>query len=158
MNILRVNLLFFLMALSQFSYADFAIREPCQDDSASESKQGEKLKFYASLLAYNSEKPRCILYSEIISGKQVENVNLHNDPNTNDVIVDILLTKDAAQNFSDYSSQEGEEQIALIIDNKILAIITLNQAITDGKISVRGLWYEDSIRLSNAIKKSKASE
>ncbi len=148
----KIIISFLLFSLfPAYCLANFEIREPCASDADIENNRGVKLKFYASLLAYNSEKPRCILTKPVIASYQVEEAITHNDPRTNDIIVDIILTESGKKKFSDYSRQTTENEIAFIIEDKILAMLTLPEPIVDGKIQIRGLWYEDAIRLSNAI-------
>lgn len=145
-------ILFFIISFSPlYSYADFEIRQPCTSDADVENKKGVKLKFYASLLAYNSEKPRCILIEPIIASYQVEEAATHNDPVSNDIIIDILLTREGKEQIAKFTGENIGKPMALIVDEKILVMPVIESPIVEGKIQIRGLWYEDAIRLRKSI-------
>lgn len=131
--------------------ADFAIKKPCGSDAAITENLGKVYKFYASMLAFNNEKPRCLLDESILSLQHVNEAIISNHPQTNDVIVELQLSEQGKELFAEYSTQYPNQEVALLVEQKILAMFTLIEPITNGIIKIYGLWYEDAIRLSNAV-------
>lgn len=151
MHIIKYIILLGLAGLPIVSSADFQIKELCESDSEITSHTGKKHKFYAAMLAFNNEPPRCLRSNPIIDNTTTLEAELSNHEQTNDIIVNILLTESGKKLFSKYTTENPNAEIALVVDDKILTMLTLIQPINDGVIQIHGLWYEDSIRLSNAI-------
>ena len=131
--------------------AEFQIQKPCMNDTELDKETGTLHKFYASMLAFNSQPPRCLHNTPIIENTDVEAINLSNDPVTNDVIVDIILNDTGKTKFAQHTSEHIEEEVALMVDKKILVMLELVEPITSGVFQIRGLWYEDAVRLANSI-------
>ncbi len=140
-----------LITFSTFSSAEFQIKQLCESDSEIEANTGRKHKFYAAMLAFNNEPPRCLRNNPVVDNATTLEAELSNNAQTNDIIVTIVLTEEGKKLFSDYTNQNTESEIALVVDDKILTMLNIIQPINDGVIQIHGLWYEDSIRLSNAI-------
>ncbi len=149
-NIKNISILVIYL-LSTMAHAEFDIRETCEDDTEITDGKGRKHKFYAGMLAYNSEQPRCLKNNPVLTLQHINEAIIHNYPETNDIIVEILLTDEGSVVFSDYSGKNSSTEIALVVEDKILSMMTLLGPITNGKIRIQGLWYEDAVRLSNSI-------
>ena len=148
---LKLSCLFILINIPGVVFAEFSIKIPCDSDLEITNNTGKKHKFYASMLAFNSEPPRCLKKKQIIALEMVEEAEITNDQRTNDVIVHILLTDAGKEILADYTTENPSTEVALMVDDKILAMLSIPKPILDGKLIIHGLWYEDAIRLSNAI-------
>ena len=102
---LKNYLIFFLFfCYSPHINAEFQIKLPCSSDRELESNSGKKHKFYASMLAFNSEPPRCLKSNPIIDNTHSMEAELFNDEITNDMIVNIHLTNNGKNIFSEFTS------------------------------------------------------
>ncbi|MDX1519937.1 MAG: hypothetical protein R3318_07410, partial [Gammaproteobacteria bacterium] len=98
-----------------------------------------------------TDPPLCVYTDPLVADYHVAEAFKFNDPVSNNIVVDIILTDEGREIFSGYTRENPERRLALVVDGKILSVIVIRSPIENGRIRIQGLWLEDAVVLLNQI-------
>jgi preprotein translocase subunit SecD len=96
-----------------------------------------------------SPSPTPKVFHTVLTGAQLEDAYVTQNPNTNEIVVAIQFSDEGGQIFSDYTSTHVGGVLGIVLDKRIISAPFINEPITEGSALISGgFTYEDANSLA----------
>jgi preprotein translocase subunit SecD len=96
-----------------------------------------------------SPSPTPKVFHTVLTGAQLENAYVTQNPNTNEIVVAIEFSEEGGQIFSDYTSIHVGDVLGIVLDKRLISAPFINEPITEGSALISGNFtYEDANSLA----------
>ncbi|HEY43889.1 MAG TPA: protein translocase subunit SecD [Anaerolineae bacterium] len=96
-----------------------------------------------------SPSPTPKVFHTVLTGAQLENAYVTQNPNTNEIVVAIEFSEEGGQIFSDYTSTHVGDVLGIVLDKRLISAPFINEPITEGSALISGNFtYENANSLA----------
>jgi len=96
-----------------------------------------------------SPSPTPKVFHTVLTGAQLENAYVTQNPTTNEIVVAIEFSEAGGQIFSDYTSTHIGDVLGIVLDKRLISAPFINEPITEGNALISGNFtYEDANNLA----------
>lgn len=91
-------------------------------------------------------EPTPQVYTTVLTGKDLQEAAVDIDPNTNSPVVRFAFKPEAAKTFGDYTTQNVNKFLAIVLDKRVISCPQIDEPITEGDGIIRGRFTLAEVR------------